>query len=323
MKLSFSLLFLFTFSLLLSSLAYAQAPEPPAPLKQMEKDGAQLQYLGDDRGVDGWIVLVPNGKEPIAPATDPAMPPQPEMPVAQAAPTTTEAPAAAAAADAPVEATPEAPEANVADPNSPEAQLKALQESLGNLPQETGTVPPIVTTTEAPAPAPTPTSATPTEPVKQSSVVTKMWNALEKTSWVKWGDEKAPFVYAYIDAQCPFSQKFLAEAKNKNWVSDKRVQIRLIPVSYANDKSPPLAAELLNGANVEHWINAMISGTQKPDPKQKPRKGDLKKIERNFEIAGEYGIDATPFVIYKTKAGEVKIIRGKPDTLYAIEADLL
>ncbi|MBI1326442.1 MAG: hypothetical protein GC136_02250 [Alphaproteobacteria bacterium] len=277
-------LFLIIFSLLPFAAVFAAtaeqipsaAPVPPAELEALKSKGAELQYLGEDRGVDGWIVLMPIAKKEAAPAAK-------------------------------------------ADNTNNDDAIKALQESLNQI--SDGQAPTTETPTTLALPeVPTAKAETRKPP---SAAALKLWSGVEKTNWVQWGNSDAPYIYALIDPFCPFSQKFMQDVQTKNWISGNRVQVRLIPVGYVKKESLDVAATLLNTTDVNSWANRMAAGTPAGDKSQKVEKSARKKVEKNFDTVAGFHFDATPFIVYKTGGGEIKIIRGKPDTLYAIEADLL
>ena len=82
----------------------------------------------------------------------------------------------------------------------------------------------------------------PTSSFAYKTPAERMYEELEDSNWVRFGQSSAPMVYAFIDPQCPHCHAFLKEARKD--IETGKLQIRAIPVGY-NSETLSQAALLL------------------------------------------------------------------------------
>ena len=146
----------------------------------------------------------------------------------------------------------------------------------------------------------------------------KLFKDVREGNWVSFGSGDAGIAYAFIDPTCPHCDDFVNELRQGGYLDEGKVQLRVLPVSRITDDQAILqkAAYLLVSPTPEADFYAHLDGQESA----LPTNGDLstQAVQQNMAIMQKWGLDATPFIIYKDRAGNVKIIRGKandPETL--------
>jgi thiol:disulfide interchange protein DsbG len=257
-------------------MAAGAAENPPLPdtLQNLAAKGAQIRYLGREKGLDGWIA-VQNGQEQYFYAT-----PDREAIImgllfdkSGKMVTVRQVQNLQKGNDPTIESL------LTGDPNAKvpgEESLAKLQEQLSEK-------------------AKTPESE-------------KFFQAVEGSNWITLGDEKAPVIYAFIDPQCPHCQSFMRDIR-KDFIDAGALQVRMIPVGFREDTKAQ-AAFLLAAPNAKDLWYKHLDG----DDKALLATGDINKqaIESNLSIMQQWKLDATPIIVYKSSKGEVKLVRGRP-----------
>jgi thiol:disulfide interchange protein DsbG len=250
---------------------------PPLPdaLDNLVKEGAQVRYLGDKHGMDGWL-MIKNG--------------QPQYfyvaPDGQAILTGLMF--------------------NSEGDNVTARQLQALRgeegKSLDALTQsadKSGFEMPEVR-----------------QPKSRSE---KMYSAIKASNWFVLGQPQAPVVYAFIDPQCPHCHDFINTLRDRGLIENGRVQLRVIPVAVINKQSLYQSAYLLAASDPSGRLLSHIDGEESL-PVQ--RDMNTQGVQRNMTVMKDWGLKSTPFVVYKDKGGEVRVIQGNPDDTAGLVKEL-
>jgi thiol:disulfide interchange protein DsbG len=150
-----------------------------------------------------------------------------------------------------------------------------------------------------------------------------MMKAVEATASVTLGSPTAPILYAFIDPECSHCHDMLKDFRASGALEDGRVQLKIIPVGIVSEKSLNEAAILLSAPNANELLLRDLDGDQTalsaPAAGVTPNK---QAVERNMMVMQDWRMDATPFAVYRSRSGEVKILRGRPNDLNKILADL-
>ncbi len=147
----------------------------------------------------------------------------------------------------------------------------------------------------------------------------RLFHETENTNWVSIGYKQAPVVYALIDPQCPHCHAMLNEINADGYLDRGALQLRLIPVGINADNKAQ-AAYLIATPNPQERLFKFLAG----DLDALPVRDDIniQGVERNLEYVKSWKFDVTPMLVYRNKDGEVKIVRGKPQDIPAMLADL-
>lgn len=147
----------------------------------------------------------------------------------------------------------------------------------------------------------------------------RLFEAVETANWVALGDSKAPYIYTFVDPQCGHCHGFINDLR-KDYIEKGRIQVRLIPVGLISSSSLKQAAFLLAAPNpAERWF-AHLEGDEEAlpiDPNV-----NTQGVQRNMGIMQDWRLDETPFSIYKSASGEIKILRGRANNPKQLLADL-
>ena len=142
---------------------------------------------------------------------------------------------------------------------------------------------------------------------------------VEHSNWVALGDENAPVVYSFIDPQCPHCHDFVNNLR-RGFLKRGMVQLRIVPVGLMNADSLKQAAYLLSAPDAESVFYKHLDGDKDALPVSNTFNTD--GVEMNIDIMRGWGLDVTPFSIYRDKAGKVKILKGLPSRLEELMSDL-
>ncbi len=291
--------FILCFALLVSAScslpAFAQekaVPPLPAPLKTMVEEGAQIRYLGNDLGLDGWVTIK-NAQEQYFYVT----PDQQGLVMgvlfnSKGDTVTlrqinqlrkTEGPAIDKLAGLPDAAPPPSREAN----STPE--IAAPEKDL---PKDSS------------------------EPSKSE----KFYAEVEKANWLALGQKTAPALYVFIDPECPHCHDMISDVRKSGYLEKGLIQLRLIPVGLMNENSLAEASFLLAAPNAEELLYKHLDGDKKALLADKNI--NTQGVQRNMSLMQDWKLDVTPFSIYRDVTGKIKILKGRPDDLKKLVAEL-
>lgn len=146
----------------------------------------------------------------------------------------------------------------------------------------------------------------------------RMFDDVSHSNWIPLGSEAAPVIYSFVDPQCGHCHAFLKDLK-EDYIESGRLQVRLVPVGF-KEESIAQAAFLLAAANPQERWFAHLDG----DKGALPAKNDISTqgIERNMAVMGAWKFDVTPMSVYRTRSGEIKLIRGRAKDIEKIITDL-
>lgn len=169
----------------------------PAPLETMAKEGAQVRYMGNEAGLDGWIAIQ-NGQEQY------------------------------------FYATPDREYVLLGLLFDKTGKMITLQQ-VSALQKEGGAVLDILQQ-EASTKGASVTDALPREGDITKSLKSpseQMFADIEGSNWVALGDPKAPVLYMFVDPECPFCHEFMKSLRKD--IDGGRIQVRMIPVGLKED----------------------------------------------------------------------------------------
>lgn len=258
-------------------------PALPATLQNLAAKGAQVRYLGREKGLDGWITVM-QGQEQYFYAT-----PDGEAILMGL----------------------------LFDKNGKMLTVRQVQNlQQGNDPTLENL---IVEKTEQPAPTIENLQA---EIARQADVKTspseKLFAAIEGANWVVLGNKDAPAIYAFIDPQCPHCHAFIQDIR-KDFLDAGQLQLRMIPVGFREDTKSQAAVLLASATPQDTWFRHMDGDATALPVSSTVNK---QAVEMNMSVMQTWKLDATPMIVYRSAKGEVKIIRGRPKTPLDILADL-
>ena len=191
-------------------------PPMPAPLETMSKEGAQVRYMGNRGGLDGWIAIQ-NGQEQYFYAT----------------------------ADR---------EFVLLGLLFDKSGKMVTLEQVSELQKEGGAVLDILkadtSTKNASVTDTLPGEGDIAKSLKSPSE--QMFSDVEGGNWLAMGNQGAPILYTFMDPQCPYCHEFMKTLRPE--IEGGRIQVRLIPVGF-HDETRAQAALLLAAPNAQdRWF---------------------------------------------------------------------
>ena len=260
-----------------------QEPPLPAPLQNMANEGAQMRYLGQQNGLDGWIAIK-NGKEQYFYVTSDGQAFVMGLMFDKTGKLVTV------------------------------RQVQQLQKSSDGKTLDlfaNGSIDSAV----AAADKKEETHKTDREfktPAEQ------LYSDVEGSNWIALGKSDAPYIYMFVDPQCPYCRAFMNDLRH-DYIDNGLLQVRIVPVGFRAETKAQ-AAFLLAVPNPQKRWYAHLDG----DDTALPVTPDINEqgVERNMAIMQSWKISATPFTIYRAASGEVKIVQGRAQNASQIISDL-
>ena len=286
---------LFAVCLLFSPAVYAQEKEPslPAPLQALKDEGAQMRYLGAEGGLDGWI-SIKGGQEQY------------------------------------FYVTPDGQAIIMGVMFNKDGKMITMRQ-VRKLQQDSGSSLAMLAddgTLQAPgskaddagamAAAAAGSSSKPATMEKFKTPAEQMMDTVEQANWVPLGNANAPFIYTFVDPQCPHCHDFIMDLKEK-YIDTGLLQVRIIPVGFTPD-SLAQAAFLLAVPSPQDRFFKHLAG----DKTALPVLADVNQqgVQRNLAIMQTWNFNVTPLTVYRAADGQVKIVQGRATDPQAIINDL-
>lgn len=146
-----------------------------------------------------------------------------------------------------------------------------------------------------------------------------VWKQLAQSHWIAEGAKHPKtIIYEFTDPNCPFCHLY--------WLANRHyfhagLQVRHILVGFLTPSSKRKAAAILESANPaaayrrnEAQYRSGVAESQAGGiaPAQHPQQKTLREIDANTALMNRLGVNGTPGVFYKDKAGNVRRVVGLP-----------
>ena len=267
--------------------SFAQTGEPPLPesIEGLVSKGAQVKYLGKISGLDGWIMIYRGQEQYFYVTEDGSAFVSGLLFSADGEPLTVRQ----------VERLQKSGEAQILDNLLSREDDREIGSVVANQQKEL-------------------------ERLKKSPAE-QLYQDVSEANWVTFGQPGAPVVYAFIDPTCSHCHDFIDEMRGEA-LENGAVELRVLPVSRFPDSKENMqkAAFMLASPQPEKDFYAHMEGKEDALPGQ----GDLntQAVQQNLAVIQKWQLDAIPFIIYRSKSGDVKIIRGKVRSPSVLLSDL-
>jgi thiol:disulfide interchange protein DsbG len=272
-------------------------------IQNLRKIGATVYYLGQDLGVDGWFV-VKDGQVQIMYTT-------PDQKAVM------------------VGALLSAEGANISQQqvmllanNNPDIQkiIKGSAAVTGQAPKPAQPVlPPIQTTAQTPA-QPSASAAASTASPEVITPSQKFFNALLKAPSVTFGNESAPQLIMIMDVNCPHCHKTWQMAQPL--VDAGKLRVTMVPIGALGPESEAQAANWLSNKDPHEAWKKHVAGDEAIFKTETPPADKVAAIHSNTVLVEKWGVDQTPYSLYHSKNGKVRLIIGEPKNMDEILIDI-
>lgn len=269
-------------------------PPLPAPIQNLVSEGAQIRYLGRENGLDGWLTMRQGQQQYFYVTADQQSILMGVLFNAKGDVVTLrqinelrkkEGPAIDALAGYPNMAAP-GEDATTAEPAPDFSSADALANSVKSA----------------------------------SSKSEQLYEGVSAANWVALGKKDAPAIYSFIDPECPHCHDLIEDVRKSGLLEQGKLQLRLIPVGLISETSLQEAAFLLAASNPQEALYKHLDGDTKAlrgDPSI-----NTQGVQRNMALMQDWKLDVTPFSVYRDTSGKVKILRGRPNNLQKLVAEL-
>lgn len=168
------------------------------------------------------------------------------------------------------------------------------------------------TATAAPATAATSAPA-------QLSPGEQLLNEVNRASWIAFGNSLGRPLTVFMDPNCDHCHLFFKQIKS--YVDANKIYLRVVPVSVITEQSRGDMINILSGSDPAASWTAKINGQPVPPPTQVNPQAES-SLAGNNAIFNRWQLGVTPYSIYRTNAGEIKVMAGEPTDLNAFLAEL-
>jgi thiol:disulfide interchange protein DsbG len=153
--------------------------------------------------------------------------------------------------------------------------------------------------------------------LKSQSPAERMFQEVERSNWIRLGSDAAPYIYVFIDPQCPHCHDFLKELR-PGYIEKGLIQVRIVPVGFQQG-SLAQASFLLAAPDGEERFYKHLDGKE-----ELPAKSDIstQAVQKNMALMQAWKFNVTPLTVYQAQNGEIKIVRGVAKDIKAVLADL-
>ncbi len=190
-------------------------PTLPEPMQRMIVEGAQVRYLGQVNGLDGWVTIR-QGQEQYFYVT----PDQENFVMGL-----------------------------LFDDTGRMLTIDQVQ----NLRESEGEVLDLLAEGQLDRPRLDATAESTESTFEVQSPSEQLFADMEESNWVPLGDKNAPIIYTIIDPQCPHCHEFLKDLK-VDYIDSGRLQVRLIPIGLREETKAQAAFLLAAPDPQDAWF---------------------------------------------------------------------
>lgn len=195
-------------------------PEIPEALQVLADRGAQMRYLGNDHGMEGWIAIYQGQEQYYYITQDKQAFVTGLMFGADGKPITIE-------------------------------QVADLQKAGGDVLD--------LLAVDVPKKDEVKIGESVTDNLELKKPSERMFTDVQNSNWIKLGSETAPVIYSFVDPNCPHCHDFLDDIRKKDLIKNGKVQVRIIPVGF-QDGSLAQASFLLAAPDAEDRYMKYLDG---------------------------------------------------------------
>lgn len=164
-------------------------------------------------------------------------------------------------------------------------------------------------------------AAMPGADMSRLSKVEQVYAKVEKSSWVRFGKEDAPYFYMFANVNCEHCQNFWKDIEAA--VNAGSIQVRFVPFGAKPDNLEGGAALLSVADPLDAW-KKYVAGDKSALSKDKITAGGLEKIAANSALFKDNNMQGPPFSIYRRpQDAVVTVLVGRPKNSMLLIADLM
>lgn len=180
----------------------------------------------------------------------------------------------------------------------------------------------------APSPRPDPAvtaNAAPNSGINAASVTTpttpgeKLFQEANNASWIAFGNPASPMITTFMDPSCDHCHKFFQQIYPL--VEQGKLYLRVIPVTVIDPLGMPRLVNVYSSTSpAQAWL-MITKGTEPPLAKRNDPRANA-AIEGNNTLFTRWNLPGTPYSVYRSKDGAVKVLYSTPKDLAPLLSDL-
>lgn len=134
----------------------------------------------------------------------------------------------------------------------------------------------------------------------------QFWQDLDASAFVEFGPSSAPLSYVFVDPRCPHCKSYWK--KMRPHVEAGKVRLRLVLLGAIREDSEALSATIFGADNPQQaWLD-VVDGLLQVDNAIAPE--SFSRIRDNGDLMDKWRVQSTPFSVYRSKEGNVRMLRG-------------
>lgn len=181
---------------------------------------------------------------------------------------------------------------------------------------------PVATANPAPvgtAAAPATTAATQPAATPAIKPGEQLLSETRGLSWIAFGADTGREVTVFMDPNCDHCHNLFKALQP--YANSNRIFLRVIPTVVMGDQSRVDNINILSSADPQAVWTAKINGQPVPAPAAINPQAEA-SLAKNNSLFARWQLPVTPYTVYRTSAGEVKVVSGTPADFNAFLADL-
>lgn len=144
---------------------------------------------------------------------------------------------------------------------------------------------------------------------------------IEKANWVRLGDEKAPYLYIFMNVNCEHCQLYWQDLQS--YVRTGALQVRFVPFG-SQPANREGGAALLSADDPKAAWEKYIGGDKTVLAADKIKPGALDKLDANTKLFAKWEMKGVPFSMYrKPLDGVITGLVGRPENKMIVIGDLM
>lgn len=148
----------------------------------------------------------------------------------------------------------------------------------------------------------------------------QFYGELQKANGLVFGKENAPLLIMIMDVHCPYCHK--AWKKFEPLVEGGRLKVMMVPITAIGPQSETEAAIWLGKKDPYDAWKKHVAGDDKILKVGEPIPAKREAVQNSTDLVKKWGVDQTPYILYRGKGGKVRLVVGLPQDVNAIMTDI-
>lgn len=143
---------------------------------------------------------------------------------------------------------------------------------------------------------------------------------LLKAAGHTFGKAEAPLLIMIMDVNCPFCHQTWKQLEPL--VESEKIRVRMVPINALGGESLEKAAAWLSSKDPLGDWKKYISGASDVFIPSTDHSEKQTAVFDTTDLAKKWGVDQTPYLLYRGRGGKMRLIVGKPHNIDAVLGDI-